>query len=102
MAFYVLRFAPGPGWVPAVPRRAQPGWAAHAAFMDDLASRGVVLLGGALGEDASLGEALVLVDAADEAAAKAIFAPDPWWDTVLALESVHRWHLFIGAEGVSR
>lgn len=101
MAFYLLTFAPGPGWVAGVPRRAQPGWAEHAAFMEDLASRGIVLLGGALGEDAGAGSALVLVDAADEAAAKAIFAPDPWWDTVLALESVQQWHLFIGAAGES-
>jgi len=41
----VLRLAPGPTWTSGTPEE-QPGWDAHAAFIDDLIERGVFIMGG--------------------------------------------------------
>ena len=41
----VLRLAPGPTWKSGRPEE-QPGWDAHAEFIDDLIDRGVFIMGG--------------------------------------------------------
>jgi len=41
----VLRVAPGPAWKSGLPEE-QPGWDAHAEFIDDLIERGVFIMGG--------------------------------------------------------
>ena len=41
----VLRLAPGPTWKSGLPEE-QPGWEAHAEFIDDLIERGVFIMGG--------------------------------------------------------
>jgi uncharacterized protein YciI len=67
--------------------------------MDDLVGRGLVLLGGPLGDDVDAGPALVLISASDAAAAMEVLAADPWHDSVLATERVDRWTLWLGAHG---
>jgi uncharacterized protein YciI len=41
----ILRIAPGPAWETGLPED-QPGWDAHAEFIDDLIERGVFVMGG--------------------------------------------------------
>ena len=72
--FAVIR-ACGGGWRRGVPLEAQPGWDAHAAFMDGLAREGFVLLGGPL-EGAE--EVLLIVRAANRAEIMDRLAEDPW------------------------
>lgn len=96
MAHFLVLFGRGPIWDPGRPRRTQEGWDAHAAFMDDLVRRGVVLLGGPVGESVDEGPAVVLLSAPTAAAAAAVFADDPWHDSVLATERIERWTLWLG------
>ena len=94
--FLVTR-APGPRWDPARDRREQEGWAEHATFMDYLANRGLVVLGGPVdGTD----DALVLFDAPDEATVRAILADDPWTGTILEIASIVPWTIWV--DGRSR
>jgi uncharacterized protein YciI len=94
---FLVRQARGPAWDAALGRREQAGWDEHAAFVDRLADAGRILLGGPL--DEVDGEyALLVVAAADEAGARALFDADPWRDGVLRIVSVERWNLWIGAE----
>jgi uncharacterized protein YciI len=41
----VLRIGPGPAWTSGLPEE-QPGWDAHAEFIDELIERGVFVMGG--------------------------------------------------------
>jgi uncharacterized protein YciI len=97
MADYLLvRNVPGPAWDHAKGRRKQAGWDEHASFMDALAAEGFVVLGGPVG--AGDGDyTLLVVSAQDEAAARARLADDPWADTVLKVESVEPWSVWLRA-----
>jgi uncharacterized protein YciI len=95
--YFLVRQARGPSWNPALDRREQAGWDDHVAFVDRLSEEGRILLGGPLDEVDGDYVALVVV-AEDEADARAVFAQDPWLDGVLAIESVERWSVWIGAE----
>jgi uncharacterized protein YciI len=95
MAYYLVTHGQGPTWHPDRSRRAQEGWDQHAAFMDALTERGVVLLGGPLGDDVDTGDALLLISADDEAAVRAALADDPWHGTVLTIKSLERWLLWL-------
>jgi uncharacterized protein YciI len=94
MAYYLVRLSCGPSWQPNRSRREQPGWDAHAAYMDRLASHGVVVLGGPVG-DVDTGEAMLVVNAFDAAAVRALLAGDPWHGSVLALQSVEPWTVWL-------
>jgi hypothetical protein len=89
--FAVLR-AHGPAWKRGQPLEAQDGWLAHAAFMDDLAEKGFVVLVGPLGADA----ALLVVRAKDEAEVRARLGPDPWGEEMLRLAWVEPWTIRLG------
>ncbi|MDQ4501215.1 hypothetical protein [Sinomonas sp. ASV322] len=101
MEHFLITLGRGPVWDPERSRRSQNGWDEHAAFMDDLVRRGVVLLGGPLGDDVDAGLALVVVRASDAAAAADALVADPWHDSVLVTERVDRWTLWLGAPGAS-
>jgi uncharacterized protein YciI len=84
---------PGPSWVPGVPTRQQPLWGDHAAFMDDLFASGHVVLAGPL---ADFSRALVIVDAADAAAAAALLGGDPWEQAgILVPSQIVEWIVFL-------
>jgi uncharacterized protein YciI len=99
MAHYLVTLGRGSAWDPARDRRAQPGWDEHAAFMDQLAERGMVLLGGPVGDDVDAGDALLVVSAEDQAAVRALLAADPWHDSILTINSVQRWTVWVAAPG---
>jgi uncharacterized protein len=95
--YYLVERAKGPAWDHSRGRREQPGWDAHAAFMDALAEEGLVILGGPIGEGD--GEnALLIVDAVSEAEIRARLAEDPWTDDMLTIESVKPWSVWLRAQ----
>jgi len=100
MIYAVTRCA-GPAWDQRLGVREQAGWEAHAAFMDALAQEGAVLLAGPL-EGGPAHRALLIMDAADEAALHARLAPDPWTlDGTLVTAEVAAWQVFIGDPAAS-
>jgi uncharacterized protein YciI len=96
MAYHLVRLTRGPAWDPDCARREQTGWAAHAAYMDRLADHGVVVLGGPVG-DCDTGDAVLVVHAFDQAAALAMLAGDPWLGSVLAVETIEPWTIWLRA-----
>lgn len=95
--YFLVERAKGPAWDHSKPRRAQAGWDAHAAFMDRLAEAGFVVLGGPIGEGDG-DNALLVIDADNEAEIRARLAEDPWTDDMLTIESVRPWSLWIRAD----
>jgi hypothetical protein len=86
----------GPAWDHARLRREQAGWDEHAAFMDGLVEAGFIRLGGPVGEGDG-DEALLLVSAGGEDEVRSRLAPDPWLGTVLVVESVRPWSVWLRA-----
>jgi uncharacterized protein YciI len=96
MAFHLARFTRGPAWQPDRARRDQPGWGEHAAYMDRLAAHGVVVLGGPV-DDCETGDAVLVVNAFDRAAALAMLSADPWFGSVLTLQKMEPWTIWLRA-----
>ena len=90
--YLLVKQARGPAWDPARPRREQDGWDEHAAFMDALVEEGVVVLGGPVGDGENV---LVVFDLASEAELRARLADDPWMESILRIESVERWSVWL-------
>jgi hypothetical protein len=94
--YFLVEQAKGPAWDDSVGRREQAGWDRHAAFVDALAEAGFVVLGGPIGEGD--GEnALLVVDADDEATIRARLAEDPWAGDLLTIESIRPWSVWVRA-----
>ena len=89
---FLVMQVPGPEWNPARDRRGQDGWDEHAAYVDRLAEEGKVVLGGPAGDGE---EVLVLFDAPDAEAVRAILADDPWTGTILEIASVVPWTIWV-------
>jgi hypothetical protein len=92
---FAVTTAKGPSWDGARGIREQPFFEDHASFMDGLVTRGVVILGGPIdSDDADI--ALLAVEAADEAAARAVFDSDPWTKhQVFRLKQVRAWTIWL-------
>jgi uncharacterized protein YciI len=67
--------------------------------MDRLADHGVVLLGGPVGAGDGT-DAVLVVDAYDEAAIRALLWADPWANTMLTVQSVEPWSIWLRAPAV--
>jgi uncharacterized protein YciI len=95
-AFLVER-SPGSDWVAGVDTREQPLWDEHAAFMDDLFERGVVVMAGPIAGGA--GEAVVVMEAESESALRELLAADPWCRDrdVLGVSRIREWRVFLDA-----
>ena len=96
MSHFLVRQARGPEWDPSLGRREQAGWDEHAAFIDRLAEDGRIVLAGPIG-DVDGQYVVLVVQAAGEAEARAMFDGDPWMDRILRIDSVEPWTLWIGA-----
>jgi uncharacterized protein len=95
--YYLVEEAKGPTWDHARGRREQAGWDDHATFMDELAEEGFAVLGGPIGEGD--GEnVLLIVDADGEDAIRARLAEDPWFNTVLRIESIRPWSVWLRSD----
>lgn len=92
--YFLVRRARGPEWNHDVPRREQPGWDDHAAFMDGLVDDGFVFLGGPIG-DGDGHDTLLVVNADDEAAVRERLDADPWRDTILTYRSIEPWSVWL-------
>jgi uncharacterized protein YciI len=97
--YFLVERAKGSAWDHSRQRREQDGWPEHAAFMDALSEQGFVVLGGPIGEGDG-DNALLVVDAPDEAAIRARLADDPWGEDMLATESIRPWTVFLGADRI--
>lgn len=93
-SYFLVEQVAGPAWDPNRPRREQAGWAAHAAFMDQLVEEGFIVLGGPVGEDDG-DYALLMVEADDLPSVHVRMAPDPWDGTVLISRSIKPWQLWL-------
>ena len=97
--YFLVRQARGPAWDSSCGRREQPGWDEHVTFIDRVSEDRRIALGGPVGEID--GQHVVLVvRAADEDEVRAMFADDPWMDSVLSIESIEPWTLWIGADSL--
>jgi hypothetical protein len=96
MSYFLVTEQPGPEWDRSRPRREQRGWHDHAAFVDNLAERGIVLLGGPLG-DPDYGPALLVFATEHEDDVRRHLRRDPWNNTILTLERIERWSLWVGS-----
>jgi hypothetical protein len=72
---HVVTREPGPAWDDARGMREQHAWHEHAAFMEDLAAEGFIVLGGPLGRGRRFMH-VVAAPTADEIEAR--LAADPW------------------------
>jgi uncharacterized protein YciI len=93
---FVVVHKPGPEWDAARGMREQRDWDAHAAFMDELAADGFIVLGGPIGGGGH--RAMLVVDAADEAEVRARLDADPWKPHMLAIDSVRPWTILLERE----
>ena len=102
MSHYAVIREAGPGWIDGG-IAAQPDVAAHAAFMNDLADEGLVVLAGPLaGTENGRLRALLIMEANTEGEIRERLADDPWVHTDrLALTRIEPWQLMVGAERLS-
>lgn len=89
--FLVIRRQAGPQWNSALSLREQSGFAEHAAFMDGLVERGVVILGGPL-PDRRVAMAFE-VRSLEELHAH--LANDPWTGSHLVDDHVEPWTILL-------
>jgi len=88
----VVRFRAGPTWASGSIRE-QPGWDAHAEYVDDLIERGIFVMGGPFTDDSGSQSLLEGVDV-DEATR--ILHEDPFMKNgVFELEEVREWNIFV-------
>jgi uncharacterized protein len=93
MAVFAVTMVAGPAWDAGRPRREQPGWDEHAAFMDRLVAEGFVVLGGPIGDGE---EVLLAVEAADEGEVADRLRDDPWAPTgQLRIGEIRPWTIWL-------
>ncbi len=67
-------------------------WGEHARFMNDLASKGFVVLGGPLAD----GRILLVIEAESTAAVRSRLAADPWSaNGLLLIASIEPWSILL-------
>ncbi|HKC27670.1 MAG TPA: YciI family protein [Jatrophihabitans sp.] len=100
MAYHLMRTERGPAWDHSRGLREQRDWDAHAAYLDRLAEHGVVVLGGPVsGDDGTV--AVLIVEAFDEAAVRALFTVDPWMGSILNIKSIEPWSIWLRSRAVA-
>jgi hypothetical protein len=86
--YLVIVSQSGPEWDASQPIEGQSGWDEHAAFMDDLVDRGLIVLGGPLAQPLRVAHA---IEAESPDAIRATLGSDPWSETHLRIESIDEW-----------
>ena len=90
---FLVENAKGPAYDHALPRREQPGWDEHAAFMDGLVEKGKIILGGPLEDERYT---MHVIEADSEQVVRDLFATDPWWvNGMLTPVSIERWTILL-------
>jgi len=91
---FVVNQIRGDAWDKSKQLRSQALWDEHAAFMDQLTADRFIVLGGPLGD--AEGEAMLVVDAADEEAVRSTLGRDPWRESGHLIEpKVQPWTIFL-------
>jgi hypothetical protein len=99
--YYLVTLARGPAWDYSRRRREQAGWDDHAAFMDALTEEGTVVLGGPVGGGDG-DRTLLVVDVDSEQEIRDRLRADPWADTILTVERVEPWSVWLRHHSDSR
>lgn len=93
MKTFVVISGPGPRRDLTKDARSQELWDEHAAHIDAHVANGMIVMGGPLLDTQG---ALLVVQAEDEAALRAMLDADPWYAAeILTLERVAPWQIFI-------
>jgi uncharacterized protein YciI len=88
----VLRIRPGPAWTRGLPEE-QPGWDAHAEFIDDLIERGVFIMGGPYAD--RLGS-MSLWEGVNANEVRRVMESDPFvLNGVFEIEDVADWTVYV-------
>ena len=97
--FAVIREA-GPAWEDAKGAFGQPAVDEHAAYMDALASEGLVVFAGPLaGSEHGRIRVLLIADADNETTVRDRLAGDPWQRASrIMTTSIEPWNLFVGTQ----
>src|SRR5262245_9096888 len=92
-SFFAVIRVRGPAWQADRVMHEQPAWREHAAFMNGLAESRFIVLGGPLGDGQRV---LLIVEAGSAAAARRVFAQDPWETlSLLRTDSVEPWTVLL-------
>jgi uncharacterized protein YciI len=90
----VVLFSTGPAWATGRGSREQAYWDGHAAFIDDLTERGLLLAGGPFGDES--GAMNILAGSLERADIEQLYAPDPFLvHGIFHLERVAPWLVFV-------
>jgi hypothetical protein len=101
MPVFAVTTAKGANWDHTCDIREQPFFKQHAAFVDGLVDRGVIIIGGPIDSEKTEDVALLAVEAVDEDALRSTFDADPWTvHQVFRVKDVRRWTLWL--DGRSR
>ncbi len=88
----IVRFRAGPTWASGAPED-QPDWDPHAAFVDDLVARGIMVMGGPF---ADYSGSLILLENVTEQEARELVAGDPFIaNGVFVLDDVRAWNVYV-------
>ena len=89
----IVRFRAGPAWERGGAIREQPGWDAHAEFIDALVERGTMVMGGPYSDNSG---SMTMLEGVDAAEAERLVAEDPFIENgVFVLEEIREWTIFV-------
>jgi uncharacterized protein YciI len=95
---FAVTLSRGPGWDNALAMEQQPGWEAHAEFMDGLEAEGFIFIGGPLDETPYV---LHAVRAENPTEVRTRLEADPWQaDRLLEITRIASWTLKLGSAKV--
>lgn len=95
-SYFLVERTKGPAWDHSRGLREQLDWNVHAAFMDELAADGFIVLGGPAGNGDKM-SFVFLVAADGEAEVRARLARDPWPDDRLRISDIRPWTILLGS-----
>jgi uncharacterized protein len=88
----VVRFRAGPTWANGSIKE-QPGWDAHAEFVDELVGHGTMVMGGPFADNSG---SMILLEGVDANEARRILEGDPFMENgVFELEEIREWAVFV-------
>jgi len=92
----VVRWRAGPTWTSGAVDE-QPGWDEHAAFIDDLVERGLMVMGGPFSDNSG---SLMLFEGVGVEELRALLNEDPFVQNgVFVVDDVREWTVFVDTLG---
>lgn len=86
--FLVILSRSGRQWDASLPMEDQWQWNQHASFMDGLVDAGFLVLGGPLADEIHVAH---VIEAESEETVREMLARDPWYESILQIDSVDAW-----------